>query len=193
MPYITNDQVITINGVTWWVNSKGSGLVVNSIKAMINQVNAIMSHHSKVHLLRFDLRMSQYTDDNKIITIFNRRLHRWLARKYQLRSDRIGYIWCREMETAKQQHYHYVLMIDGHKVRHPIKILEKVREIWQQHLGGSEFTPKNCYYNLHRDNYESCQKAIWRISYLAKARGKGYKPSQTKNYSTSRIKNAQKV
>jgi hypothetical protein len=30
--------------------------------------------------------------------------------------------------------------------------------------------------------------AIWRISYLAKARGKGYKPVQTKNFATSRIR-----
>ncbi|UJF21502.1 YagK/YfjJ domain-containing protein [Shewanella sp. OMA3-2] len=192
MSYITNNLTITLDGITWWVNAKASGLVVNAIKAMINQVNAMISHHSKVHLLRFDLRMSQYTHDNKIITIFNRRLHRWLIRQYQVKSDRIGYIWCREMEKATQQHYHCVLMIDGHKVRHPIKVLEKIREIWKD-LGGSEYTPKNCYYNLHRDNYESRQKAIWRISYLAKARGKGCKPSQTKNYSTSRIKKAQKV
>jgi len=29
---------------------------------------------------------------------------------------------------------------------------------------------------------------LWRISYFAKGRGKGYKPPQTKNYGTSRIK-----
>jgi len=78
-------------------------------------------------------------------------------------------------------------MVDGHKVRHPIEILAKVKEIWEQQLDGSMFTPKNCYYNLERDNHTSIQDAIWRISYLAKARGKGYKPAQTKNYGTSRI------
>lgn len=186
MPYITKDKAITVNGQTWWVNSAGSGLITHAIKAMINQVDVMLNHHSKIHLIRFDLRMYQYTDNNEIITIFNRRLHKWLKRKYDLK--RIGFIWCREQETAKQQHYHFVLMIDGHKVRHPIEILSKAREIWDIHLSGSEFTPKNCYYNLERDNYDSIQYAIWRISYLAKARGKGYKPPQTKNYGTSRIK-----
>lgn len=185
MAYIIKDRAITVNGKTWWVNSKGSGLISHSIKSMINQVDAMLSHHSKIHLIRFDLRMYQYTDNNEIITIFNRRLFKWLKRKYNVK--RIGFIWCRELETAKQQHYHYALILDGHKVRHPIEILTKIKEIWEKHLDGSEFTPKNCYYNLLRDDYESIQKAVWRISYLAKARGKGYKPNQTKNHNTSRI------
>lgn len=185
MPYITKDKAITVNGQTWIVNSAGSGLISHAIKAMVGQVDAMLSHHSKIHLIRFDLRMYQFTDNSKIISIFNRRFHKWLKRKYNLK--RVGFIWCRELETAKQQHYHYVLMIDGHKVRHPIEILNKAKEIWDTHLSGSEFTPKNCYYNLKRDNHDSIQNAIWRISYLAKARGKGYKPAQTKNYGTSRI------
>jgi len=186
MAYITKNRAVPVNGKMWWVNSKGSGLITHTIKAMINQVDVMLSYHSKVLVVRFDLRMCQYTDDNKIIRVFNRRFHKWLKRKYQLK--RIGFIWCRELETAKQQHYHYALMVDGHKVRHPIEILAKAKEIWDIHLNGSKFTPKRCYYNLGRNNYESIQKAIWRISYLAKARGKGYKPDQTKNYGTSRLK-----
>ncbi|GLX77724.1 hypothetical protein tinsulaeT_10640 [Thalassotalea insulae] len=185
MKYITRDKAITINGKTWWVNSKGSGLLTHTIKSMIGQVDAMLSYHSKIHLIRFDLRVYGYTENNDIITKFNKRFHRWLERKYKL--SRIGFCWCREQENQKHQHYHYVLMVDGHKVRHPHEILPKIKEIWELGLQGSEFTPKNCYYNLKRDDYDSIQKAIWRISYLAKARGKGYKPTQTKNYGTSRV------
>ena len=184
MAYITKDKAITVNGKTWWVNSRGSGLIAHSIKAQINQVDAMLSHHSKIHIIRFDLRVYEYTENNGIITDLNRRLHKWLKRKYNLK--RVGFIWCRELETAKHQHYHYALMIDGHKVNYPHEITNKVKELWRQ-LDGSEYFPKNCYYNVKRDNYESIQAAIWRISYLAKARGKGYKPDQTKNYGTSRI------
>jgi len=186
MAHITKDEAITVSGKTWWVNSKKSGLITHTLKSMITQVDNMLSHHSKIHVIRFDLRMYQYTELNTIMTVFNRRLIKWLKRKYQLK--RIGYIWCRELETAKQQHYHYVLMLDGHKVRNPIIILPKVKKLWEDELGGSEFTPKNCFYNLIRGDYDSIQSAIWRISYLAKARGKGYKPSQTKNHRTSRIK-----
>ena len=186
MSYITHNKAITVNGKTWWVNSSKSGLITHSINAIINQVDAMLTHHSKIHLIRFDLRIYEYTDRNDMITQFNKKLRRWLEHNYQI--QKMGFAWCREMETQKHQHYHYVLMIDGHKIRHPHKILIKVKDIWEQRLQGSEFTPKNCYYNLKRDDFESLQKAIWRISYLAKARGKGYKPAQTKNYGTSRIK-----
>jgi hypothetical protein len=152
---------------------------------MINQVDAMLSYHSKVHIIRFDLRILDFTNTNEIMTVFNRRLHKWLKRKYDLK--RIGFIWCRELETAKQQHYHYALMVDGHKINYPYEITNKVKELWRQ-LDGSEYFPKNCYYNVKRDDYQTIQSAIWRISYLAKARGKGYKPDQTKNYGTSRIR-----
>jgi hypothetical protein len=95
-------------------------------------------------------------------------------------------MWCRELETAKKKHYHYALIIDGHKVNFPYEVTNKVKELWRQ-LDGSEYFPDNCCYNVKRDDYESIQDAIWRISYLAKSRGKGYKPEQTKNYGTSRI------
>ncbi|MFQ3191920.1 MAG: hypothetical protein ACI936_003071 [Paraglaciecola sp.] len=181
MSYITNDEAITVNGNTWRVNSRGSGLIAQSIKTMINQVEAMLSHHSKIHIIRFDLRVIEYIENNEVMTVFNCRLHKWL--------NRVGFMWCRELETAKKQHYHYALVIDGHKVNYPYEVTNKVKEVWRQ-LDGSEFFPDNCncYYNVKRNDYETIQDAIWRISYLAKARGKGYKPDQTKNYGTSRIK-----
>lgn len=186
MPYVTKDKAITVNDQTWWVNSAGSGLITHAIKSMINQVDVMLGYHSKIHLIRFDLRIYQHTDDNKLMSVFNRRLHRWLKRNYNLK--RVGFIWCRELETAKQQHYHCALMVDGHKINYPYEINNKIKEIWRQ-LDGAEYFPDNCYYNIRRACHDSIQAAIWRISYLAKARGKGYKPDQTKNYGTSRIKN----
>ena len=185
MPYIMNTRYLEVNNTVFWVNGKYSGIYSHMAKQMIGQVNAMLSHHSKVHLIRFDLRLYKYTDNNEVVSKFNRILFKWLKRKYGLK--RVGFVWCREMETAKQQHYHYALMLDGHKVRHPHDILIKVKEVWETNLQGSEYTPKRCYYNLKRECEASIQRAVWRISYLAKTRGKGYKPSQTKNYGTSRI------
>ena len=112
MSYIIHDEAIKVRGDTWWVNSAKSGLISHAVKSMIGQVDAMLSHHSKVHVIRFDLRMYEHADNNYIMTIFNRKLHKWLKRKYKL--SRVGYIWCRELETAKQQHYHYALIIDSH-------------------------------------------------------------------------------
>ena len=169
----------------WWVNAAKSGLIVKLMRAMLGQVEAMLSNHSRVMLIRFDLRMESYTPDNKIVTVFNRRLFKWLKAQYGV--SRIGFIWCRELERAKRQHYHYALMIDGAKVNYPNSITKKVIQIWSE-LSGSAYVPKNCYYTLKRDCLESQQEAIYRISYLAKARGKGYKDAQAKNYGASRIK-----
>ena len=185
MRYVTKTNVITMNGKTWWINARKSGVYSAMLKKMIGQIEAMLSYHSKVNVIRFDLKQDVYTEKNTQITTFNRRLFKWLKRHYKLK--RIGFIWCREQETAKHQHYHYVLIIDGHKVEKAELIANKVKKIWSE-ISGSYWLPKNCYYNLKRNDYEETQKAIFRISYLAKARGKGYRPPQTKDYGTSRIK-----
>lgn len=185
MRYVTKTNVITMNGKTWWINARKSGVYSAMLKKMIGQLEAMISHHSKINVIRFDLKQNVYTDKNTQITTFNRRLFKWLKRHYKLK--RIGFIWCREQETAKHQHYHYVLIIDGHKVEKAGLIANKVKTIWSE-INGSYWLPKNCYYNLKRGDYRETQNAIFRISYLAKARGKSYRPPQTKDYGTSRIK-----
>lgn len=185
MAYKSTTAAITTHGKTWWVNSTLSGVYTPMLKRMIGQLEAMLSHHSRVIVIRFDLRQPVYTADNKRMTIFNRRLFKWLKAKYKV--TRIGYAWAREQEKSKQQHYHYALFIDGHKIKQPSAVLKKVQDIWAE-MGGSYWVPKNCYYNLSRNVRHNTQAAIWRISYLAKCRGKGYKPHQTKNYSTSRLK-----
>jgi hypothetical protein len=147
MNYIIHDKAITVNNNTWRVNAKASGLISHAIKSMINQVDAMLSHHSKIHVIRFDLRMYEFTDTNSIITAFNRYLHRWLKRKYNLK--RIGYIWCRELETTKQQHYHYALIIDGHKVCYPSEILNKIKQVWEHYLHGSEYGKATIFKSKH--------------------------------------------
>ena len=185
MRYVTKTNVVTMNGQTWWINARSSGVYSAMLKKMIGQLEAMLSYHSKINVIRFDLRQEVYTDKNTQMTVFNRRLFKWLKRHYKLK--RIGFIWCREQEKAKHQHYHYVLIIDGHKVEKARLIANKVKEIWES-LSGAYWLPKNCYYNLKRNQYKEIQNAIFRISYLAKARGKGYRPPQTKDYGTSRIK-----
>lgn len=185
MSYISHTPIITVNGQTWWINARKSGVYTAMLKRIIGQLTAMLSHHNKIHVIRFDLSVDDYTDNNQRITDFNRRLFGKLDSRYQL--TRIAFAWVREMEKAKQQHYHYLLILDGNKVQHPDIVQKIITDTWQFE-GGRHWKPKNCYYNIARDQHEQLQNAIFRLSYLAKGRGKGYKPSQTKNYSTSRIK-----
>lgn len=185
MAYLSFAGAITLGNNTWLVNARKSGIYTEMAKRMIGQIDAMLTHHSKIHIVRFDLHQPDYTPDNSRISLFNRYLHNRLKTRYKL--ARIGFVWVREQERAKQQHYHYALILDGHKINHPQQVLDLASELWA-FLDGHVWKPKNCYYNLQRNDLTQLQAAIWRISYLAKGRGKGYRPEQTKNYSTSRIK-----
>ena len=99
----------------------------------------------------------------------------------------MGYIWVREQESAKQQHYHVVIFLDGDKIRHSSVIIKVIMETWENLKSGNTVGyAKRCFYNVSDSNSKA--DAIYRFSYLAKARGKGYRPPQSKDYGTSRLR-----
>jgi len=152
---------------------------------MMGQLFNILSHHNKLFVLRFDLRQPRYQPDNRRITKFNRILFKRLKRKYRFK--RIGFCWAREQVTSAAPHYHYVLFLDGSRVDYSDKLLRHIHEVWGN-MSGTYYVPQNCFYHFHRSDDTCIRDVIKRISYFAKARSKGMRPPQTKDYSTSRIK-----
>lgn len=185
MRYITHADYIEVNEKLWRINSRKSGCYSHMLKKMVEQLDVMLAHHSKVLMIRFDLRCRELLETNSVISDFNLQLFRKLKSEYQF--TKIAFSWAREMEKAKQQHYHYALLLDGNKVQHPARILKAVEEIWSE-LAGEYWIPEKCYLNIRRGNHDEQEEAVYRISYLAKGRGKGYRQSQTKDYGTSRIK-----
>ena len=151
----------------------------------IGQLLAMLSFHSRVLTIRVDLHMREYEASNIRISKFISKLRKWLACHYKMK--RIGYLWVREQERAKSQHYHLILYLDGNKIRYPSKINKWVREYWTWHDQPKPPTIKNCYTMVHRDDKESLDESVYRMSYLAKKRGKGYGGPKTRDYSSSRI------
>lgn len=78
-------------------------------------------------------------------------------------------------------------MLDGRKMQYPAKIYSRAAQIWED-MDGSAYLPENPYYNVSKHDHDSIQQAIYRLSYLAKTRSKGKRPTQTKDIGTSRIK-----
>ncbi|WP_172462165.1 YagK/YfjJ domain-containing protein [Psychrobacter phenylpyruvicus] len=161
------------------------GCYVEILEALHSQMTAMINIHCKVMLLRADIRLYEYTDDNKVISKFLRQLKKWLRNNYKIKE--VGHLWVREREKSKQQHYHLMLMIDANKVRHPKRIIERI-DYMASIYNLSAYTPKNCYYLIKRDDQDKFNEAFKRGSYLAKQRGKGYKGKLANNYSASRIK-----
>jgi predicted DNA-binding transcriptional regulator AlpA len=88
MAYKSTALATTVNGRTWWINSRVSGIYTTMVRSMIGQLDAMLNHHSRIHVVRFDLRQYEYSATNKRMTDFNRRLFRWLKARYGLK--RVG-------------------------------------------------------------------------------------------------------
>ncbi len=165
--------------------SSEHGCYVEILERIKQQIDAMLSYHSRILVIRVDLHTASYQPDNQMMSAFIRKIRKRLSNKHGLK--RMGFVWVREQEKAKSQHYHLALFIDANKVRHPHHIILGIEAIWQSWLNPKPFTPKNCYYIIKRNDPESIIEPFYRLSYLAKVRGKGYKNKTANDFSTSRI------
>ena len=161
------------------------GCFIEILERIKQQLDAMLSHHSRILVVRLDLHIDGYRSDNEIMSMFIRKVRKKLCAYYDFK--RVGFVWAREQEKAEQQHYHLALLLDANTVRFPdklISICERIAEAWGLFL----YTPKNCYYLVGRSDSQAYRKAFYRLSYLSKERGKGYKAKTANDYSASRIK-----
>lgn len=162
------------------------GCFVEILERTKDQLDAMLSHHSRVIVIRFDLHVNHYEDKNSLLSKFIRKLRKRLNNRYDLK--RVGFVWVREIEKAKKQHYHLAIMLNANKVNHPAEVYSLIDEIWMGWNQPKPYRPEHGYYNLTRTDKDTYQAAFIRLSYLAKQRGKGYKAKQANDFSTSRLK-----
>lgn len=187
-----NRKTITFDG--WIVyggekikinNSPQHGVYKETVISFIKQLDAAISIHKRVLVLRLDFHMNYYTETNYKFSKFMKNITQWLNRQYGIKN--VGYQWVREQERAKKQHYHLALILDGDLIQYPSKINEIFREKWLPN--GSMYIPDNCFYRINKHNLKEVRdRAIYRASYMAKSRGKQYRPAQTKDYYSTRLK-----
>lgn len=175
--------------------TKESGCYDEILEAIIRELVAMLSIHSKVLAVRFDVSLHDYTSDNEVISRFLKSLRRWIERNY---NSKLGYVWVREHDTAKKQHYHFLVIVNGDKacLASAYKIFEraeKIAEIQQQHISRIWRCKDNTM--VRRGDTKAFGKVIERGSYLAKERTKGkHKGVYSNNYSGSEIKpNSEKL
>ena len=181
---------IEINGEQIHVNigkNKG-GVYYEIITRMIGQLDASIKIHKRVLVHQFILSTNYYTPNNKRISNLMKNLKQKIKRDYGI--TEIGYAWAREQERAKKQHYHVVLFLDGNKIQHPKKLNSIIKEMWLPH--GNVPVVKNPFYYIDKDDNDTRLEAIWRISYIAKIRGKGCRDPQANDYGASRLRNDSK-
>ncbi|WP_025740028.1 YagK/YfjJ domain-containing protein [Salinivibrio socompensis] len=135
--YATNTGFFkTKDGRCWAVNT-GPGLsplYTDILQCLVGQLEAMESHYARVFCFRFDLHLTAYTDDNATVSRLLSLVVQALKRYYK--TPNIGYLWVREHEKAKQQHYHCVLFLDGSKVNHFHTIQTTIDDYWAAFEGG---------------------------------------------------------
>ena len=151
-----------------------------------DQMTAMLSHHSRVIVILFNLRCHEYTPDNKLVSRLFEKLKKQLRIRHKMK--RIGHIWAREQESSDKQHYHCALILDGNKLRRAKEVIELIERICDNWDLPKPYIPKNCYYHVKRGMNDQFSACFRRLSYCAKVNGKGKKGLACNDYSTSRIK-----
>lgn len=201
----TNASQIELDGITLPINT-GEGeyyCYVEPLEKIKRELDTMLLHHNKVFVFRLDVRGYQYCATNDPITDFLRAFIKWLKNHYGMK--RVGYAWCREVETVKNQHYHLVFMLDGDKVKTVGIVDPKDRKadgkngLFErlEHIASiqnlSIHLPKKPTYmikrsDLEQGNFTKYNQAFYRSSYLTKERGKKLKAERANSFSTSRLK-----
>lgn len=190
--HITYSDYYQLDSVVYPINTTSiSGCFTPILKAGISQLNIAYEKWGRVMVYFFGLHQAEKTDDSKAVSSFiNDRLKYHLAKRYNM--DEVGYLWVREIEKAKGQHYHMVLFLDGDKIQHPQALAHLLKKLWEAKTGQTISYVKNSfYYVTNPDQLSAFKGPIERLSYLAKERGKGYRLPQAKDYQASRLKSKQ--
>lgn len=181
--HVTYKGEYSYAGATYRINSAKSGCHTLILQRIIEQTTAMLAVYRRVLFVRVDLHHRQPEPTNQRLSAFLKSARDRAQRYY--RTQHVGYLWVREQDKANSQHYHLILMVDGDKVAYPARLLDSLKEIWER-LGGTLSIPCSSY--IFIDSPERVTDAVYRASYLAKARGKGYRPDGVRDFDCSRLK-----
>lgn len=192
MPKQTNQRHIVLDDYTFAISMVASGACfIKMLHKAKQQVDAMLSYYSKVYVVAVTVHPNQYTDTNERISKLMRIFRKSIANKASpFRFVRYGHAWFREAPNGDRakHHYHLVLMLDGHKIRNPKRLLQDVLIPIGQKLGLSFYISNDdqAYMLTRKDRvkYDSC---LYQLSYFSKVSGKGCRAPSSNDYSTSRL------
>lgn len=140
------------------------GLKPQLVEKIISSCEVMLSHYSKVMVIRIDLHPKQYSANNNLINQFLKQQANALSQQYKCK---VQYLCARERHQSEIQHYHVALMLSGHKINYPHKLLSQLKSQWER-AGGTASLVDNPFNIMCRGNKPSLKHAIYRLSYFAK-------------------------
>lgn len=156
------------------------------LNTIYREISVMFCQYKRVLVFRLDLHVCCYEDKNHSISKLMTKVRDHIKTQYGIK--KMGYVWVREQEKSKKQHYHLMFILNGNKISYPSKLVTWVELRWMGLGHPKPYTPKNCFYfmdkKLDADEIEDC---IYRVSYMAKKRGKGYAAKSARDFSSSRV------
>jgi len=166
---------------------KETGIKKEILEQGFKQLDILRSYYSKATVVLLQLHPDQFTEDNAILTRFLVQLKKTLTKKYKCK---MGYVWVREQNTAKAQHYHLMIMLNGHKCRSAYAVSNICDEIWEGPKDTNfSYGVKNRLYCIkqYKNNDSELRATRMRMSYMAKNETKDF-DKNTKTFGVSRLK-----
>ena len=169
-PDIRANGEFLYDNVLWPVMPEESQQDTKIMNSLFKAVDRTYASCSRFLAIRYDFHLPQYTADNRVITCFHQLMIPAFRKLYSKSFARV--FWVREQNKAPAQHYHYLLMVDGNCVRHPLKINKLVESCWNKATGGTVWFPKHGYYLIRKNDTEAMTALLLRMSYFAKRHSK---------------------
>lgn len=197
---LISSDIFEHEGASYSVNYKGksySPLSVEILERNINELRAMQESYARVFAFRFDLRVpSSMTpeESNRLISeLFEKLRDKFKSKGWDnqpIKTHAYGWVW--EVETAKQAHYHLWIAVPGNQVQavYPSGgMYGLINGLWLELTNGKGrgHLPKDAGCMITRDDKSELKKFVYRISYLAKERGKYSQSNKTKRYGGSRL------
>ena len=184
------------------VNDHGS-LILDYLESLHSTIQKSLDEYSKTFGLRFDLRypahlQDEEIDDGEIIKTFIDSLKSQIksdrikvAREGRSHKTRLRYVWCKEIDTAKQCHFHFLILLNGNAYRDKGKLKstnmntgKRIIKAWDRAINKGSQQPvntnglvqfvENDAYMVNNGNKDELNALFYRASYLCKTRSKKY-------------------
>lgn len=176
---------VVIEGRVWKVMSFASGINRPLLNKLYGVLSAFLSWHSKAYMIRFDISLYDSLPHNHKISKFRSIVVKSLESYYQ---STVVFGWVREQNSSDDKcHYHCFVLLNGHKANSTNTTFNIVQHALALVVDINAHFPENCDYEIQRNSLASFQKALFRLSYLAKNDSKNGKPSRAKSFSISHI------
>jgi len=177
---------------------KQFGVYKSMLRPMLGQINALLTHHSRVSLLVFELHVSvtdkvSAASGNQMISKFFKQIKEDFASSSWENQKHVIYCWSREVGESKNGHYHCMVGVSstvriGTLYTQPSTgAWELLERRWNKLSGGS--LSESRYHVVNRSIHKELDNAFYHLSYICKVRDKQFGTGENhKRFSPSRLK-----